>query len=146
MKVTVSHLEMRDAGDLRAVGPPSPGVVVRRVDPPDAAVNRDMYKRVGADWSWYERLSWDDARCDAITSGPQISVPVLVVGNSADDACTPSHTQRLYDAVTHDHKHLHVVQGATHYYTGPNGREHQAEAVSVIDGFLDDLGLAPAHT
>ena len=57
-------------------------------------------------------------------------------GNSADDACTPSHTQRLYDAVTHERKHLHVVKGATHYYTGANGAAHMAEACGVIEHFL----------
>ena len=86
--------------------------------------------------SWLSQWSYDDARCDAIASGSKISVPVLVVGNSADDACTPSHTQRLYDAVTHERKHLHVVKGATHYYTGANGAAHMAEACGVIENFL----------
>ena len=86
--------------------------------------------------SWLSQWSYDDARCDAIASGSKISVPVLVVGNSADDACTPSHTTRLYEAVTHEQKRLHIVQGATHYYTGPNGAEHLAEASGVIGEFL----------
>ena len=86
--------------------------------------------------SWLSQWSYDDARCDAIASGNKISVPVLVVGNSADDACTPSHTTRLYEAVSHDRKRLHVVQGATHYYTGPNGAEHLNEASQVIGEFL----------
>ena len=94
--------------------------------------------------SWLSQWSLDDARCDAVASGPGISVPVLVVGNSADDACTPSHTQRLYDAVTHDRKQLHVVQGATHYYTGPDGRAHQAEAVQTVTDFLASHGFGPA--
>ena len=87
--------------------------------------------------SWLSQWSLDDARCDAVASGSKVSVPVLVIGNTADDACTPSHTQRLFDAVQHDRKHFHEVQGATHYYTGPNGREHLAEAIGVIGAFLD---------
>ncbi len=86
--------------------------------------------------SWLSQWSYDDARGDAITSGAEITVPALVIGNSADDACTPSHTQRLFDAIGHDNKSLHVVQGATHYYTGPNGKAHLAEAVDTITGFL----------
>jgi pimeloyl-ACP methyl ester carboxylesterase len=86
--------------------------------------------------SWLSQWSYDDARCDAIASGSRISVPVLVIGNSADDACTPSHTHRLFDAVAHSDKKLHVVQGATHYYTGPQGAEHMAEACAVIERFL----------
>ncbi|MEM7272152.1 MAG: alpha/beta hydrolase [Actinomycetota bacterium] len=94
--------------------------------------------------SWLSQWSYDDARCDAVDAGPGVSVPLLVVGNSADDACTPSHTNRLFAAVTHDRKRLHVVQGATHYYTGPDGRAHQAEMVDTVTGFLDDLGMGPA--
>lgn len=89
--------------------------------------------------SWLSQWSYDHARCDAIASGQKISVPVLVVGNSADDACTPSHTARLYDAVAHDRKQLHVVQGATHYYTGPNGSQHLSEASGVIGKFIGEL-------
>jgi hypothetical protein len=29
-----------------------------------------------------------------------------------------------------------MVQGATHYYTGPGGRDHLREAVEVIGGFI----------
>ncbi|MEM7341780.1 MAG: alpha/beta hydrolase [Actinomycetota bacterium] len=86
--------------------------------------------------SWISQWSIDDARCDAIAAGAKITVPTLVVGNSADDACTPSHTTRLFEAVGHDRKQLHVVEGATHYYTGPDGSAHLAEAVGVIGGFL----------
>ena len=86
--------------------------------------------------SWLSQWSYDDARCDAIASGSKITVPVLVVGNSADDACTPSHTERLFDAVNHDRKRLHIVKGATHYYAGSNGAEHLAQASGVIGDFL----------
>jgi len=86
--------------------------------------------------SWISQWSYDDARCDAVAAGKAVSVPALVIGNSADDACTPSHTQRLFDAIDHDHKQLHVVQGATHYYLGPHGHAHLAEAIEVIAGFM----------
>ena len=88
--------------------------------------------------SWLSQWSYDHARCDAAASGQRVSVPVLVVGNTADNACTPSHTQRLFDGVGHDRKRLHLVQGATHYYTGPNGRAHLAEAVGTIGSFIAD--------
>jgi len=86
--------------------------------------------------SWLSQWSYDDARGDALTSTANIDVPMLVVGNTADDACTPSHTHRLFEAITHDRKRLHQVQGATHYYTGPNGREHLAESIGVVGEFL----------
>ena len=89
--------------------------------------------------SWLSQWSYDDARCDAIDSGSRVSVPVLVIGNTADDACTPSHTSRLFEAVAHDRKQLHMVEGATHYYTGPNGRAHLKEASGVIGAFISGL-------
>ena len=87
--------------------------------------------------SWLSQWSLDHARGDAQQALPTVSQPVLVVGNTADDACTPSHTMRLFDAIAHDRKRLHQVEGATHYYTGPNGRQHLAEAIGVIGEFLD---------
>ena len=88
--------------------------------------------------SWISQWSYDDARCDAIESGGRITAPVLVVGNSADDACTPSHTNRLFEAVTHDRKQLTIISGATHYYTGPDGRQHLGQAVETISQFLSE--------
>jgi pimeloyl-ACP methyl ester carboxylesterase len=88
--------------------------------------------------SWLSQWSLDDARGDAQKSLPTVTQPVLVVGNTADDACTPSHTMRLFEAIAHDAKHLHQVEGATHYYTGSDGRKHLAEAIGVIGEFLSD--------
>jgi len=88
--------------------------------------------------SWLSQWSLDHARGDAQKSLPTVTQPVLVVGNTADDACTPSHTMRLFEAVTHDDKRLHQVHGATHYYTGRDGRTHLAEAIGVIGDFLSD--------
>ena len=86
--------------------------------------------------SWLSQWSLDHARGDALTAAADVSVPVLVVGNTADDACTPSHTHRLFDAIPHDRKLLHEVQGATHYYTGPDRRTHLAEVVAVVSDFV----------
>ncbi|GAA3393029.1 alpha/beta hydrolase [Cryptosporangium minutisporangium] len=91
--------------------------------------------------SWLSQWSYDDARGDGVRCAADVGVPTLVVGNSADDACTPSHTRRLYDAVGHPDRTLHVVDGATHYYAGPDQRPKLAEAVGVITGWLADRGL-----
>lgn len=88
--------------------------------------------------SWLSQWSLDHARADAQRSLALVTQPVLVIGNTADDACTPSHTLRLYDAVTHDRRRLHQVAGATHYYAGPQGRAHLAEAIAVIGEFLEE--------
>ncbi len=91
--------------------------------------------------SWLSQWSFDHARGDALGAAAGVSVPVLVVGNTADDACTPSHTNRLFEVIPHDRKRIHQIVGATHYYTGPDGRAHLQEAIRTVDEFLaDELG------
>jgi len=41
---------------------------------------------------------------------------VLVINNTADLACTPSHAQRLFAAIGHADKEYAEVEGADHYY------------------------------
>ena len=89
--------------------------------------------------SWLSQWGYDTARGDALASAADVGEPVLVIGNTADDACTPSHTQRLFEAVPHDAKWRHEIQGATHYYGGPGGRDHLEEAVGHITEFLARL-------
>ncbi|MEV0012094.1 alpha/beta fold hydrolase [Streptomyces sp. NPDC047973] len=93
--------------------------------------------------SWLSQWSYDDAQGDGVRCAAELRVPALVIGNSADDACTPSHTQRLYDAVGHADKTLHTVEGATHYYAGPDQRPKLEEALGVITGWLAERGFAP---
>ena len=88
--------------------------------------------------SWLSQWSFDHARADALTAAAAVDIPVLVVGNGADDACTPSHTHRIYEAVPHPRKRLHEIAGATHYYTGAKGREHLAESIATIGTFLEE--------
>jgi pimeloyl-ACP methyl ester carboxylesterase len=92
---------------------------------------------------WLSQWSYDDANGDGVKCAADLEIPALVIGNSADDACTPSHTQRLYSAVGHPDKTLHVVQGATHYYAGPEQRPKLNEAIGVISPWLAERGFAP---
>jgi pimeloyl-ACP methyl ester carboxylesterase len=68
--------------------------------------------------SWLSQWSYDDAKGDGIDCAKDISTPVIVIGNTADDGITPSHTKKLYEAVTHENKELHWIKGANHYYFG----------------------------
>lgn len=73
-------------------------------------------------------------------SGPIKGFAVaLVIGNSADDACPPSHNQRLYNSITHERRKLHIVKGANHYYFGQ--QEELAEAVNVSLDWLKEEDL-----
>jgi len=40
--------------------------------------------------SWLSQWSYDEAHGDGVDCGRDIAVPALVIGNLADDACTPS--------------------------------------------------------
>lgn len=86
--------------------------------------------------SWLSQWSYDDANGDALRCGPDITVPALVIGNRADDVCTPSHTHGLFDALASTDKELHEIEGANHYYLGAGQREPLAEAVRIAHTWL----------
>ncbi|MGW0039389.1 alpha/beta fold hydrolase [Gordonia sp. NPDC003376] len=88
--------------------------------------------------SWLSQWSIDDANGDGPRCAVDLAVPALVIGNSADNACTPSHTHRLFDAIAHPDKTLHTIDGATHYYSGREQIPHLQRAVEVITGWLGE--------
>lgn len=89
--------------------------------------------------SWLSQWSYDETRADGVGNASRISCPVLVVNNTADLACTPSHAQRLFDAVGHDDKELHHVPGADHYYTVSREKVH--EAVAIVQDWMERKGF-----
>ncbi len=94
--------------------------------------------------SWLSQWSYDDARADGVACGRDLAVPALVIGNLADDACTPSHTRRLFEAIGHPDKEMHEIPGANHYYSGPDQKQTLAQAVDVITDWLTRHGFAAA--
>lgn len=68
--------------------------------------------------SWLSQWSVDESECDGPRHLARVSVPVLVVYGTGDNACFPSHARSLYDAVRHDDKELIAVPGAGHYFQG----------------------------
>jgi pimeloyl-ACP methyl ester carboxylesterase len=88
---------------------------------------------------WMSQWSYDHSNADGIKCAAQISVPALVIGNTADDACTPSHTYRLFNAIGHDNKQLAEVQGANHYYFGQPDKLDRA--VSICSTWLVEQGF-----
>jgi pimeloyl-ACP methyl ester carboxylesterase len=66
--------------------------------------------------SWLSQWGYDTTNATGLGNAERISCPVLVINNTADLACTPSHAQRLFDAVGHDDKEHHNIKGADHYY------------------------------
>ena len=86
--------------------------------------------------SWLSQWSYDDPHGDGATCGPDIAVPALVIGNLADDAGTPSHTRRLFEAIGHPDKEMRQIHGATHYYAGPDQRDKLRETVNIVTDWL----------
>ncbi len=89
--------------------------------------------------SWLSQWSYDETNADGTGNASRISIPVLAIQNSADDACTPSHARRLFEAVSHDDKEYYEVKGATHYYAMQPDKV--TEAVGVISNWLDKKGF-----
>ena len=92
--------------------------------------------------SWLSQWSYDDARADGIACGREVAVPTLVIGNLADDACTPSHTRRLFEAIGNPDKEMHEIPGANHYYSGPGQREKLDQAISIITDWAARHGFS----
>jgi GNAT superfamily N-acetyltransferase len=66
--VTTYYLGMLDPRQLR---PRAGGYGwIASLAPREIAVNRDFYRRVGAEWVWIERLSWSDERWRAYVNRP----------------------------------------------------------------------------
>jgi pimeloyl-ACP methyl ester carboxylesterase len=93
--------------------------------------------------SWLSQWSLDDANADGPRAARDITVPALVVANSADNVCTPSYTGALYDALASEDKSSITITGANHYYIGPDQRPHLQEAARACTAWLAERGLAP---
>jgi GNAT superfamily N-acetyltransferase len=72
----VTYLEMTERPEMRPV-PPGPGLSLRRVENPDLAWYRDLYRRIGMDWLWFSRLVMPDEEVQAIISDPLVEVYAL---------------------------------------------------------------------
>ncbi len=80
--------------------------------------------------SWLSQWSIDDARADGIRAAVELDVPTLVVTNSADEICTPGYTRALYEAIPHSDKTAVTIDGANHYYLGPDQKEPLRSSVA----------------
>ncbi|MFE9924330.1 hypothetical protein ACFYQA_22955 [Streptomyces sp. NPDC005774] len=89
--------------------------------------------------SWLSQWSYDTAQVDAVDAASRVTVPVLLLENSRDDACPPAHPQAIYEGIAHENKQLSVIEGANHYYSGQ--KEHLQSAVDHIDGWLTQNGF-----
>ena len=77
--------------------------------------------------SWLSQWSYDESNANGVVDAANMSLPTLVVNNAADNACTPSHAKRLFNAVASDKKAYVEIAGATHYYLGQREQLQQSE-------------------
>jgi pimeloyl-ACP methyl ester carboxylesterase len=84
--------------------------------------------------SWLSQWSLDDAQVDAVEAARRVSVPVLILENSADDACPPEHPRAIFAAIPHEDKQMTLIEGANHYYSGQ--REHLQSALDHIGSWI----------
>jgi alpha-beta hydrolase superfamily lysophospholipase len=68
--------------------------------------------------AWLSQWSLDDSNADGLKSAASVSVPLLAIENSADDAVPQPHVRMIHDAAASRDKTFHVIEGATHYYHG----------------------------
>lgn len=90
--------------------------------------------------SWLSQWGFDTTNADGLGNAGRISCPVLVLNNTADLACTPSHARRLYEAVSHDRKVYRDIKNADHYYI--ERPDLLPEAVSVCSEWMEGEALA----
>jgi pimeloyl-ACP methyl ester carboxylesterase len=89
--------------------------------------------------SWLSQWSYDESRANGVLNAARMSCPALVINNTADLACTPSHAQRLFDALGSKDKSIVHIEQADHYYV--ERRDLLPKAVAAVGGWLDDRGF-----
>jgi len=84
--------------------------------------------------AWLSQWSFDDSRAKALDNAPSISVPLLAIENSADDAVPQPHTKMFFDAAGSADKQMAVIVKADHYYA--NQPDELGRAVQIIMDWL----------
>jgi pimeloyl-ACP methyl ester carboxylesterase len=89
--------------------------------------------------AWLSQWSIDDSNADGPKCARSISVPLLAIENSADDAVPQPHARIIHDAAGSRDRTFHVIKGATHYYQGQP--ELLEQAVELCVGWMAKRGL-----
>jgi hypothetical protein len=88
--------------------------------------------------AWLSQWS-EKSRADGPACAGDVSVPALMIENSADDACTPSHAARIRSGFTHITPQFHRIAGATHYYLGQ--KNELSHAIGRIKAWMREEGF-----
>ena len=82
LAAVVTYLEMLAPPSLPV---PDSGLTLRRIERPDPAGYRRLFRLVGARWLWFSRLVMDDSELAAIIGDPKVEV-YTVAGDSGGEA------------------------------------------------------------
>ena len=89
--------------------------------------------------SWLSQWSYDESRANGVLNGARVTCPALVISNTADLACTPSHAQRLFDALASKDKAIVQIKDADHYYIAR--RDLLVTATAAVTSWMDERGF-----
>jgi pimeloyl-ACP methyl ester carboxylesterase len=89
--------------------------------------------------AWLSQWSIDDSNVRGLHGAAAITVPLLVVQNSADEAAPASDSVAIHQATRSADKTFHVIKGATHYYQGQP--ELLRQATTYLLEWLGQRGL-----
>lgn len=89
--------------------------------------------------SWLSQWSPDDSNALGVPCARAVTVPLLAIENSGDDAVPRDDTRLIYEAAGSLDKTFHVIHGATHYYQGQP--ELLTEAVDTTLDWLAQRGM-----
>lgn len=76
IETTVTHLELVRRPDRRRFELPR-GFAIQREPEIDIGEYRDLYRRIGDPWLWFERKKLDDRELRAIVHDPRVDIRVL---------------------------------------------------------------------
>ena len=116
-------LTHRTMADLRYVDPAidpndrPPGVCVAG-DPESANSGPVGWARYSTLRSWLSQWSIFDSHVNGASAAASITVPLMVMENSADEACPAADLPEIFAAAGSADKTMHVIKGARHYYQG----------------------------
>lgn len=86
-----------------------------------------------------KRLPWshieDRFKYDLLSDANRLTMPVLLIVDSEDDACPVEYQKMLFNALT-DKKEFQIIQGAPHTFRAP---EHLRELKEIFDKWIKSL-------
>jgi GNAT superfamily N-acetyltransferase len=83
VEVVRTYLELREPGALHRSAFPSPEARVVKRGPFPLQEYRRLYRDVGKQWHWRDRLAWDDKELADYLTSPNVSVWELLLGEAS---------------------------------------------------------------